>query len=61
VFVTVQRDRGARLEADQVEHRSLAEQRPAADARRQVERADVAEAHELRLCSALPIISLRRR
>jgi 2-iminobutanoate/2-iminopropanoate deaminase len=40
---------GARLELDQVQHRALAEERPRADARRKLERADVAEVDELGL------------
>ena len=49
VLVAVQGHRCAGLELDQVQHRALAEQRPAADALRQLERADVVEVHELRL------------
>jgi hypothetical protein len=36
------------LELDQVQHRAFAEQRPSADAFRQLERADIVEVHELR-------------
>jgi len=49
VLVTVQRDGGAGLEIDQVQHRALAEQRAPADPFRQLERADIVEVHELRL------------
>ena len=56
VFVAVQRHRCAGLELDQVQHRALAEQRPAADAFRQLERADIVEVHELRLRHRLIIL-----
>jgi hypothetical protein len=62
VLVTVERHGRARLELDQVEHRPFAEQGPTADAGRELERADVVEADELRLRGGhWRIISLRRR
>jgi 2-iminobutanoate/2-iminopropanoate deaminase len=48
VLVTVQRDGGARLEVDQVQHRAFAEQRAPAHPRRQLEGAHIVEADELR-------------
>jgi 2-iminobutanoate/2-iminopropanoate deaminase len=48
VLVAVQRHRRARLELDQVEHRALAEEGPAGDTFRELERADVVETDELR-------------
>jgi 2-iminobutanoate/2-iminopropanoate deaminase len=58
VLVAVQRDRRAGIELDQVEHRALTEERPAADALRQLERADVVKADELRLHCARIILVL---
>jgi 2-iminobutanoate/2-iminopropanoate deaminase len=55
VLVAVQRHGRVRLELDQVQHRALSEQGPAAHARREVERADGGEVDELRLHGA-PII-----
>jgi 2-iminobutanoate/2-iminopropanoate deaminase len=49
VLVTMERHGGAGLEVDQVQHRSLAEQRAPAHTRRQLERAHIVEADELRL------------
>jgi 2-iminobutanoate/2-iminopropanoate deaminase len=49
VLVAVQGHGRARLELDQVQHRALAEQRPPADAFRELEGADIVEVHELRL------------
>ena len=50
VLVAVQRDGRARLELDHVEHRPLAEERAAGDAGGELERLDVREVDELRLC-----------
>ena len=49
VLVAVQRNGRARLELDHVEHRALAEERPAGDAGGELERLDVREVDELRL------------
>jgi 2-iminobutanoate/2-iminopropanoate deaminase len=57
VLVTVQRHGCVGLELDQVEHRSFTEQRAATDARRELERADVVEADELRLHRRLIILA----
>ena len=46
----------SRLELDQVQHRALAEQRPAGDSSRELERSDVVEMHELRLHDRLIIL-----
>ena len=56
VLVAVQGHGCAGLELDQVQHRALAEQRPAADALRQLERPDIVEVHELRLGHRLIIL-----
>jgi succinate-semialdehyde dehydrogenase / glutarate-semialdehyde dehydrogenase len=53
--MAVQRHRCSRIELDQVDHRPVAEQRPAGDAVGQVEGSDVVEAHEARPSHA-PII-----
>ena len=58
VLVAVQRHRRAGVELDQVEHRALTEERAAADALRQLERADVVKADELRLHCARIILVL---
>ncbi len=57
VLVTVQRHGRARLELDQVEHRTLAEERPPAHALGQLERAKIVEADELRFHRALIILA----
>ena len=49
---------GARLEADEVEHRALAEERLAAHSGGELERADGVESDELRL--AMPPIIVAR-
>jgi 2-iminobutanoate/2-iminopropanoate deaminase len=48
VLVAVQRNRGAWLELDEVEHRARAEQRTASHASRELERPDIVEVNELR-------------
>jgi succinate-semialdehyde dehydrogenase / glutarate-semialdehyde dehydrogenase len=48
----MERHDGARLELDQVDHRALAEERPARHALRKLERSQLAEVHELRLHEA---------
>jgi 2-iminobutanoate/2-iminopropanoate deaminase len=48
VLVAVERNGRAGRELDQVEHRTLAEERPSRDAGRELERTDVVETHELR-------------
>jgi 2-iminobutanoate/2-iminopropanoate deaminase len=57
VLVTMERHGGAGLEVDQVQHRSLAEQRAPAHTRRQLERAHIVEADELRLHRPLIILA----
>jgi 2-iminobutanoate/2-iminopropanoate deaminase len=57
VLVTVQRDGGARLEFDQVQHRAFAEQRASGDACRELEGAHIVEADELRLHRPLIILA----
>jgi 2-iminobutanoate/2-iminopropanoate deaminase len=56
VLVTVQRHGRAGLELDQVQHRALAEQRPAGHACRELECANLVEVHELRLHHGLIIL-----
>ena len=56
VLVAVERHRRARLELDQVQHRALAEERPPADARSELECPDIVEMHELRLHDRLIIL-----
>ncbi len=58
VGVTVERNRRARLEADEVEHRAFAEERPTADTCRQLEGADCVEADELRLHGSIIVASM---
>jgi 2-iminobutanoate/2-iminopropanoate deaminase len=57
VLVTMERHGGAGLEVDQVQHRSLAEQRAPAHTRRELERANIVEADELRLHRPLIILA----
>jgi 2-iminobutanoate/2-iminopropanoate deaminase len=57
VLVAVQRHCRAGIELDQVEHRSFTEQRTAAYPRRELERADIVEANELRLHRPLIILA----
>jgi 2-iminobutanoate/2-iminopropanoate deaminase len=61
VRVAVRGDDGAGLELDHVDHGSRAEQRPSADAGRQLEGADLVEPDELRLHHAIiaPVVSAR--
>jgi 2-iminobutanoate/2-iminopropanoate deaminase len=58
VLVAVPRHGRAGLELDQVQHRALAEQRPARHARRELEGADLIEVHELRLHHRLIILGI---
>ena len=56
VLVTVQRHRRPGFEIDQVQHRAVAEDWTAVDARGQLEGTDVVEAHELRFQSPRTIL-----
>jgi 2-iminobutanoate/2-iminopropanoate deaminase len=56
VLVAVQGHGRAGLELDQVQHCAFPEQRPPADAFRQLERTDIVEMHELRLGHRLIIL-----
>ena len=58
VLVAVEGHRRARLELDQVQHRALAEERPTADAGRELERADVVEADELGLHGSIIVLAV---
>ena len=57
VLMAVERHRRPRLELDQVQHGALAEERPPADALRELEGADVVEPNELRLHCPLIILA----